>query len=431
MDDYFCDEIINPRALSFWRDQVVYNNFNFVYCLSRYDIEIPKQVGLLSEFTNIYWISLFKILYIRKRSIGIFLRALKTLFCEVKYHKTSLVILSLYLDFALYYWIYVSILSRYNVKLLVQHRDTSWLQVVQAKALEEIGGIMVGFHWSNFPGMTPDGWFSQHVLFVWGNVYYDLFKYYKSSAKYILPSGQWISGVGGFVSNNVSSEDDFTIAVFDSSASFTIWNTPDHLSQFYLFIIKLLSNNNKINAVFKCKFQAIDDLIDLPEGQKIINYLRRFIEQKRAKFLSSLKSPVIAAKMADLSVCFSLNSAGIVCATHGCKAVHWDFVGWREFPIYKDSEQKILYNSLESLEHAIIGASKGDTSIGDFSKWKKEFSYFEPSTSAERVGRFVQNYMEKVVKTNDAFHSLKFAAQKYIEENDVATDFFKFENLFG
>jgi hypothetical protein len=58
------------------------------------------------------------------------------------------------------------------------------------------------------------------------------------------------------------------------------------------------------------------------------------------------------------------------------------------FPIYMESDQKILYPSLDDLENAIFRVSEGDQSIGVFSKWQQKLNYFNDFKAPERVGHF-------------------------------------------
>ena len=101
------------------------------------------------------------------------------------------------------------------------------------------------------------------------------------------------------------------------------------------------------------------------------------------------------------------------------------------FPIYMESGQKILYPSLDDLEKAIFRVSEGDQSIGDFSKWQQKFNYFNDFKAPERVGHFIQNYMDNVLKTGDVMSSLDLAVKKYIHDNKIKNDFFTIKDLWG
>ena len=77
-------------------------------------------------------------------------------------------------DFEYNYWTsaYAAYFKKFKVKILIQHQDTSWKQEAQAAAVESAGGIMMGFHWSNYPlRMTPSHLFPYHVFFEWGKIF--------------------------------------------------------------------------------------------------------------------------------------------------------------------------------------------------------------------------------------------------------------------
>jgi hypothetical protein len=153
--------------------------------------------------------------------------------------------------------------------------------------------------------------------------------------------------------------------------------------------------------------------------------MKAMIENGKVVYLDRIYSPVTASAIADILVCYGLNSAGVIAGAHGHRAVHWDCSGWIHHSIYRDPEQKIVYQDLDKLEEALYKASVGDASIGDFSKWRKAFNYFDDENAGARVGGFIQSYMEDVIKSGDAMQSLDKAVKKYIKDNNVGDDFFQ------
>lgn len=71
-------------------------------------------------------------------------------------------------------------------------------------------------------------------------------------------------------------------------------------------------------------------------------------------------------------------------------------------------------------------SSKGDRTIGDFSNWKQQFNYFN-DFAPKRVGQFIQNFMDEIIKTKDVGQSLEFTVKKYIESNKIEADFYEIE----
>lgn len=321
---------------------------------------------------------------------------------------------------------YCLIFKSFKVKMIIQNQDTSWMQDMQRQAIENAGGIMMGFHWSNYPcTMAPSHLFPHHVFFVWGKIIHDVLAKGGNSCDYIIPCGLWISSDGKDIDRlkELSSKMKFTISIFDSSAAYDIHLTPSSLSQFYLRIFAILERNCTWGAVIKSKNRDMEGLLSLPNGQEIIHRLESLLNNGRACVIDSSVSPVTIAEYTDLSVCFGLNSAGIVVGTHGFRAIHWDCSGWSAHPFYRDLEQKIIYRTLDEFEQAILQSGEGDSSVGDFSKWRQEFNYYTDEEAGLRLGKFVNDYMQMVIKTNDHKRSLENAVNKFLLENDVKEDF--------
>lgn len=336
----------------------------------------------------------------------------------------------------MWFLIYQSVFTYFKVKIIIQHRDSSWAQEVQVKAIESTGGIMLGFHWSNFlTYRIPTHILPHHVYFVWGKYMYDWAQKRGNTCRYVLPSGLWILQDKQLPKefDNLAKALKFIIAIFDNTAEKAVdeFSTPTALSNFYLRILSLLENNSFWGGIVKSKHYTIQELGLLPQGEQILKKIQSLISQKRLIMLSAQNSPVTAAIKANLSVCYTLNSAGIISAIHGNRAIHWDCAGVRKNPFYRDAGQKFIYNSLDEFEEAIIKVSRGDPSIGDFSNCRKAANYFEDFSAPWRIGRFIQTYMEEISKTDDSKCALDITVDNYIKENNIAADFFKMSNLWS
>src|SRR5258708_24638468 len=225
--------------------------------------------------------------------------------------------------------VYVLVFGNYRVKMLIQHQDRSWTQVVQAHAIEQVGGILLGYHWSNLPYCMPN-WFitAQHVYFVWGKTNYEAILRKGNSCRHILPSGMWIEESA--VPENIhayAAYKGFKLAVFDSDASYRIWQSLVTLSDFFKSVIELLEKHKDWKALFKFKFAEASLLKALPDGADLAARVAALIEEGRLYIAHPSLSPITAGKISDLSLCYTLNSAGICAQIRGAKAVHWDAVG--------------------------------------------------------------------------------------------------------
>jgi len=169
-------------------------------------------------------------------------------------------------------------------------------------------------------------------------------------------------------------------------------------------------------------------LESLPAGDMIVKKIKYLTASDRVRILPPSSSPITAASRANLSVCYGLNSAGIINAVHGHKAIHWDCSGWHDHPFYKDREQKFIFRTLDEVEAAIIMAGKGDAAIGDFSKWRKSYNYFDDFNASKRVGSFIQDFIDEINFHRDVDIALHTAVDKYMKENEVNDHFYRIDS---
>lgn len=417
------EHVHKPIAdLSFWKERVDNASFDIVYYLDRADTPVVAEITDAIEKGGALWIDAHLEAVASNINIPSLIALIKDLF-RPDGRPFWLVIF----DFEYNYWrsAYTACFKKFKVKVLIQHQDTSWIQEVQREAIESAGGIMVGFHWSNYPSrMTPAHLFPFHVFFVWGTMIKDFVPKEDNDCRYLLPSGMWISKNAVDLTEVIKHLKmlEFTFAIFDSGAAYNVRQTPYTLSRFYTLLLDLLEKNTSWGAVVKSRNGDIDNLLTLPGGGGIVRRFRSLMKLNKVFFLDSTLSPATAAAVTNVSVCYGFNSAGIVAGVYGHKAMHWDCSGWTLHPIYDDQRQKILFKTLDDLENAIIMASRGDTSIGDFSKWERKFNYFNDHDGPGRVGEFIEDFMLTVIRTNDATGSLDDAVKKYNERNNICKE---------
>ncbi len=321
------------------------------------------------------------------------------------------------------YRIYHDLFLQYKVKVLIQHGETSWIQGPQAAALRDTGGVMVGYHWSNYQSEMGLGthFFPQDIFFVWGQWMRSVIRQQNNLCKYILPIGPL--GLMPHSANDISPEilsGQFVIGIFDSSVAYNIEQTPDALSLFYDRFFKLLETHISWSAIIKSKnYSTVDDFKQLPGGGTLFDRICKLQKSGRIMFVRHTVSPLAVACQTNLSICFGLNSAGILLGIQGYRAIHWDCAGWLDFPVYKNLQQKILYTDLFRFENAILDASQGDTTVGEFSILRDLgfLSCFNDDLGDNRMALFIHDLMEELSLTQDTGTALNNAVIRYIDRN--------------
>ena len=309
-----------------------------------------------------------------------------------------------------------------------------WKQGAQALAVERAGGIMVGYHWSVFPYymMSAEN-FPQHVYFAWGKMMGELLRRRDSACRYILPSGIWITPDGqNSGRNNIFAEDvDFVISVFDSCIRYNLFQSPNSLSEFYSRILDIVEKNPRFGCIIKSKNPLYQTLLSLPSGREITERVVKLKDQNRLAIFDFNEYPLAAAAHSDLSVGYGINSgciiAAIMCNRNG---INWDCAGLKRHPFYKQSGQKIVFKTLDEIEEAILKASKGDKTIGDYSRWSRLINHFEDCLAVSRIANFLESYMKESISTGNPEHSLDFAVEKYLADNKISKDFYEGENFW-
>jgi hypothetical protein len=402
-------------------------DYKFVYYLDRFDTPINSESTDSLENLNLSWLDLhhFRHAFLTMRDI----RHILYPFTIRKNYK-SIWLIFFKVRFQVYYRLYLNLFKRFNVKVFIQYRVASWIQEAQAQAIKSAGGIMIGLQYDTLQAykysfyLTP-----QHVFFTWGKEQHELLQKKGNTCEYLLPCGIWIGenyNINNSLLKKLSKSVKFIMSIFDSSFAYNAYQTAETFSQFYITVIELLEENPQFAAIIKSKHSdLIDVLTNIHGGKNIISKIKYFINKKRIIILDPrLFDPVIATIHADLSVCYGINSAGIISGLYGCNVIHWDCSGWLEYPIYRDKDQKIIFSSTNEIKNAVKEFAKGDKSIGDFSKWRKKVNYFDDFRGKERMVQFIDYFMEEIIKTCDREHSLQFAVKKYINKNGIPKDIY-------
>ena len=385
---------IGDQLREFIETNLAGRTYDIVYYLDRPDTPAIPETTRELENLGFGWIDTHNMLHARLSAS--YLRLLAGFWSSLRQRQFWL---ALYLfHFEIRRALYLSLYKRFNVRLLFQHQEASWLQEPQKQAIESAGGIMVGLHWSNYPdSQYPSHLTPQHVMLVWGVAHREYLQTKGNTCAHIIPCGLWVAGSGAKPEDiNPPQKGNFTLAIFDSAGGHFLYQSAENLSKFYLEISSILEDNPSFSGIIKSRSSHLADLRHLPSGEEIVNQIRSLEQQGRLRVLDhTTHSPVDAAKAADLSVCFGLNSAGIIAGLLGLKAIHWDCTGWLKYPVYQDKDQKVLFGTLAETRQAVLRAAAGDNTIGDFSKWRKWINHFGDCAGGEGIKRFINLYMQE------------------------------------
>lgn len=310
--------------------------------------------------------------------------------------------------------VWAAAFRKFNVRLLSEHQELSWLPVAQAEGIERAGGAMFGLHWSDFPFLTePTHPSPEQVFFVWGVTNKRWLEGKGNGSRHILPCGLWIPSDAKKSAELKTrlGPAEFSLAVFDSSCSYNIFYSAKMLADFLDAVLSLLESHRGWKALFKPKSAHLYE--DLPDGANLMRRLKALEKEGRVIVLGHGISPIDAALACDLSVCFGFNSAGVVAGARGARAVHWDAAGWTRHPLRSDPAQRIVYPALESFK-AALAAAPNDPGIGDFSRWRRLSDHFGDQRAGKRVGEWISDALAS---------SPDSASDRYRTRHGIGADF--------
>lgn len=310
-----------------------------------------------------------------------------------------------------------------GVKVLIQHQETSWKQEPKARAIEDAGGVMLGLHWSNyehhdFPShLTP-----QHGFFVWGASHRDYLakRGYEGAA---IPSGVWLAPRDGEAGKPAFAPGvKRAVAVFDSDAYYDLYMSPESLARFYGWLAGVLERRPELGAVLKPKtirpggtgLEALGAL----GGDALAARYERLIAAGRVVALDGgVYTPLDAARWADISVSFGLNTAGFLAGLGGKPSIQWDCTGWLRHQLYAVPGQKVLFTSLDAFDAAFERACAGDSSTGELGAFARRLNQFGDFGGAGRIFGFIDLFMGRLAE-GDA-RPLEDSVKRWMAENRV------------
>ncbi|MGK5091862.1 hypothetical protein WDW89_07555 [Deltaproteobacteria bacterium TL4] len=426
--EYFHAEATDRRE-NLWSSAVKAADFDLVYYMDRSDAPVTEQARDTCLRYGFKWVDLLG----RKRWVKLPNRQMVLLIRQLFQINTAQPFWFHFykLQYTILHTVLSALYRHFQVKILIQHQDCSWLQGVQAKAVESAGGMMLGFQWSHYiydlqtNHLTP-----QHLFFVWGkmNAYFTQNK--GVSSRFFLPSGTIFTEphkskeVEAFCQKH-----DFIISIFDSGACYNIHQSPESLSQFYLAMLDVLNENPTWAGIIKSKDRDIESFSPLLQGSSIISKMLSLVEQGRLLVCSPLTTALTVAAKTHLSVCFSINSAGILAGISGYRAIHWDCSGWLKHPFYRQPQQQIVYTSLKEFKNAILKVAQGDSTIGDLSLWRRELNHFDDLLGSQRIGHFIQWYMKDIAEIGNMEQALAATVKHYREVYHVQLEDMAFEGI--
>jgi hypothetical protein len=261
-------------------------------------------------------------------------------------------------------------------------------------------GVFLWNHWS--VDRLPTAYFNcglADLVFSWGKLNDGFFNSHDFSYKYLLRTGRVagdatnrdVEKEANEIRDTFCSSVTFVITIFDSSYGKEGHQSTDSMKYFYKQLLSSVSEKKHWGVVIKPKGRFFEGLTSDDITHEIFDELRL---QQRCIYLNNKSLVSLAALIGDVSVCYGINTAGILAAMCKKQALHWDLQGLLEHPLYySGGEDNIIFKSFDMILNALEQIEKGNTDIGDHRKWLYLFNEFQDEQGNQRAGEVIGEYM--------------------------------------
>ena len=122
----------------------------------------------------------------------------------------------------------------------------------------------------------------------------------------------------------------------------------------------------------------------------------------------------MSANISDISVCYGINSAGIVAALAGFKSIYWDIIGATEHPLYYlKKKDKLIFNSIDEIHQALEKFALGNKQIGNHDDCLDLFDSFRDDEGRKRAGEVIFNLFNDMKNNLEVDKSLDKIIKDY------------------
>jgi len=322
----------------------------------------------------------------------------------------------------LYVLAYRQFARELNVKVLHQHHEELPSALALALAVRMEGGAFFWNRWSShaFP-VARGGCGFADVVFSPGPLEDGIYNVTGYRYRYLLQAGRiWVPARTADDKTNavelraaLPKNVDFVMTVFDSSYGANTHHAEESVVRFYEAVFAAMNDNPNWGILLKPKSDATSAILETPALKTGFEALK---EEGRLHILDRYISIDVAARAGDVTLCYSLNSAGIFsAATVGARTVFCDLPRVLCHPFYYSGAlNRICFTDPETMMAEIATLSSDPESpVGDMSPWMDLIVKFRDDAGNDRVGAVFGDYLRARTAGGDHAEALKASVDTY------------------
>lgn len=403
----------------FWFPKSGISNDQLILYSDRADTKVTKDVIKNIEKYNFSWIELNKNYFPTS-----FKTLLKVIFNELPHISANkdladLYALKIYLNFRVEW--FRKILKKLNIKVVHQHQEFFPETLCLALATRIENGIFVWNHWSvdHYPISYFNVGFADLVL-SWGDYNDGYFNCHNFKYDYLVQTGLISADnitkdditIAKKIKSKLSRSIEFSITIFDSSHSSDQINaTTEEMIFFYNKILNMIFLNEKWGVIIKSKGISFNKIKSFNKVEGLFNQL---CAQQRCILINPDTRVIPASMASNISLCFDINSAGILAGLAGQKVIYWDISGASNHPLYEmNNYLNLVFKSFDDVKRNLILHEKGNKDVGCHKKWINIIDPFRDGKGPERSGKLISDFMNAIGSNNSRDLALKKAIFEY------------------
>ena len=307
--------------------------------------------------------------------------------------------------------------KKYKCKIIHQHQEFWPNTLVMALAIRMEKGVFVWNHWSvdHFP-VSYFHWGFADIIFSWGKYNDGYFNCHSFSYKYLFQTGL-IAGDGNLnineekekkFSQQLSADLDLVINILDGTCGTRHQNSFDSMIYFYKEILSKIYNHKNWGATIKSKSNTFEKIIYNKEVAYYVNLLKN---ENRLVILPSELKVSTSANISDISVCYGINSAGVIAALSGSKSIYWDLPGAIEHPLYYlEKKDSLIFSTINEIVQALEKFVLGNKKIGNHEDCLSLFDTFRDDQGRKRAGQIISRLFSDLknnINLDESFNKIK------------------------
>jgi len=318
--------------------------------------------------------------------------------------------------------VFEDFMVEFNVRGVLHTQDTD-LDYISV-ACDAARGARIGFEWSNLHWPVAHRARLHHVYFPWGPHGANVLQAEEACVDHVLMSGCTIAEAcpGPIRDGNqyraplVARDANRILALFDTSLP---------CERFYEFFLQRVLKDTRWGLLIKPKHKA-----NLPWVRQRLPELQALYEQAlasgRVLMMDWRVSAARAAAAADFSVGVDINSATIIAALAGYRAIHLDYVRlhasdlspWAHF--YKAGPDRLVFEDPEKLWHRLNSYFDDpgcDPTLGVADEHLlRMIDPFRDGQASRRIGEYVRGYLDGLDDGLDRDLALEQATRRYADK---------------